>query len=321
MMNQRIFSLFATIVTCGFLLIATHAQATPAKRDPAAADTLFRDALKARDKGDWNTACKKFNDSMALDPVTSTLINIAKCHEHEGKLATAWSEINQAMVLNRETMGEQRKGELAQYGKDLIANLEPRLPKLKIIIHQKPSGLEITRNGEDISAGLGNALPVDPGKYEIEASARGYVTENRTVQIAEKQTVTVELSMVKDVTSPRRVAAYVVGGVGLAGLAVGAVTGVMVISHVVVKNRNCGVNAGYSDPFSCNQIGYNAFLNAQTPGLVSTISSGVGAAGVVTAAILLATERKRPAVASQAFHFGVLTAGSDGAIFGFQGAW
>lgn len=318
-MNQRIFSLFATIVTFGVLLIATHAQANPAKRDPAAADALFRDALNARDKGDWKTACEKFNASMALDPAASTQINIAKCYEHEGKLATAWSEVNQAMVLNRGTRGEQRKEELAQYGKGLIANLEPRLPKLKIIIHQKPSGLEITRNGLDVSAVVGDALPVDPGTHEIEASARGYVTEKRMVTVAEKQTVTVELSLVKDVTSPRRVAAYVVGGVGLAGLVVGGVMGGLAYDKLGVIGNNC------SPPTEkvrwCNATGLAAADSAQSTGLASTIGFAVGGVGVATAAILLVTERKRPAVASQGFHLGVLTAGTDGAIFGIRGAW
>lgn len=321
MMNQRIVHLFATSLALSFVVTAAQAPASPSRRDPAAADALFRAALDARDKGDWGTACKKFKASMELDPAASTLINIAKCHEHEGKLATAWADINRAMVLNRETAGEQRREELAHYGKGLIANLEPRLPKLKIIIHSSPGGLEIKRNGVDVSTALGDPLPVDPGVHEIEATARGYVTEKRTVQVAEKQTLTVELSLVKDVTSPRRVTAYVVGGVGLAGLVLGGVTGAMVIYKGSVIEKNCGEGAGFPIANACNKTGHEAFLEAMDISPVSTIGFGVGAAGVVTAAILLATERKRAPVASRGFHLGVLTAGRDSAIFGIRGEW
>lgn len=319
MINQRIVHLFATSVALSVVFTTTQAPASPSRRDPAAADALFRAALNARDKGDWNTACEKFHASMELDPVASTLINIAKCHEHEGKLATAWADINRAMVLNRETSGEQRREELAHYGKGLIDNLEPRLPKLKILIHSKPSGLEIKRNGVNVSTALGDPLPVDPGVHEIEATARGYLTEKRTVQVAEKQTVTVELSLVKDVTSPRRVTAYVVGGVGLAGLVLGGVMGGLTYDKLGVIKNNC------SPPTEkerwCNATGLTAADSAQSTGLASTIGFAVGGVGVATAAILLLTEPKRASNGSRAIQAGMLSVGRDGATFGIWGAW
>lgn len=321
MMHQRIVHLIAGGVTLVVLFAAAQAQAAPTARDPAAAEALFRAALEARDKGDWGTACTKFNAGMDLDPTASTLINIAKCHEHEGKPATAWADLHRALVLNRETPGAQRKAELDDYVNNLLAKLEPRLPKLKIIIHQKPSGLEVTRNGLDVSTVVGEVLPVDPGAHEIEAAARGYVTEKRTVQIAEKQTVTVELSLVKDVTSRRRVGAYFAGGVGIAGMVVGGVTGALVFGKKGVIDANCGTGAGFLDENACKSMGFQAASDAATLGMVSTISSGVGAAGVATAAILLLTEPKRSAVALQRFYPWVLPAGHNGAMFGIRGDW
>lgn len=104
------------------ITLTAEAQPSAPARDPAAAEVLFRAALAAQDKGDWATACSKFNASMDLDPAVSTLINIAKCHEHEGKLAVAWEDLNRALVLNGETAGAQRKADLEKYAKSRIAS-------------------------------------------------------------------------------------------------------------------------------------------------------------------------------------------------------
>ena len=42
-------------------------------------------------------ACAKFTKSQQLDPSAGTFINLALCHESEGKVATAWAEFNEAL--------------------------------------------------------------------------------------------------------------------------------------------------------------------------------------------------------------------------------
>src|SRR5262245_30190103 len=59
------------------------------KTDPFAAEALFNSAKELLQAGDWAGACAKFRKSMALDPAVSTRTKIAKCLEHEGKLAQA----------------------------------------------------------------------------------------------------------------------------------------------------------------------------------------------------------------------------------------
>ena len=48
-----------------------------------------RAAVAAKLAGDWPKACAKFDASMQLDPSPSTLLNVAECLEHDGKLARA----------------------------------------------------------------------------------------------------------------------------------------------------------------------------------------------------------------------------------------
>ncbi len=322
MITPRNVLLLATALALGVVPTVAHAQVSSPRRDSAAAEMLFHAALEALDKGDWSVACTKFNASMDLDPAVATLINVAKCHEHEGKLAAAWADLNRALVLNRETAGPQRKKDLETYAKGLIAALEPRLSKLTIAVRERPADLEVTRDGVDVVAALGDALPVDPGAHDIEATAPGYTMEKRTVQLAAGQAVTVKLSLAKEVVSPRRVGAYVVGSVGIAGLVLGGVMGGVVLGKMGVIDDNCGKGGGFpNDPTGCNKTGLNAVSDATNPALASTISFGVGAAGVITAAVLMITERKRTSVASGGFHTGVLAAGHEGATFGIWGAW
>src|SRR5690349_15880908 len=63
--------------------------AFPAPRDAAAAEALYRRGRELLSAGNWAEACAKFDASMALNPAASTMLNIARCHEHEGKIAQA----------------------------------------------------------------------------------------------------------------------------------------------------------------------------------------------------------------------------------------
>jgi hypothetical protein len=70
-------------------LLAMGSIPARAAADPAAAAMLFEEAKALRDQGDWPAACAKFLASMKLDPAVGPLLNIARCHEREGRLASA----------------------------------------------------------------------------------------------------------------------------------------------------------------------------------------------------------------------------------------
>ena len=152
------------------------------------------------------------------------MLNIARCHEHDGKIASAWDDYNQALALNRETRGgERRKGleDLAQRG---VSTLEPRLPRLRVVVKGAPAGIEVLRDGKAVpAAALGNSLPADPGPHEIRATAPGYRPQTRTVTLEEKKTVTVELTLVAAAADSSKAAASRPAGVPVWAIVVGAV--------------------------------------------------------------------------------------------------
>lgn len=197
-MNARVSSIPVVVAS---LLAAGIAQAQP--RDPAAAETLYKEGRQLVAAGDWVAGCSKFDASMALDPAASTLLNIARCHERDGKLATAWADYKRALVLDQETPGAERQKTLGEIAEKGIAALEPRLPRMKIVVRNPPPGLVITRNGAPYpAAALGATVPADPGAQEVVASAPGFMKASRSVMLEEGKFAEVELSLAPEIVPP-----------------------------------------------------------------------------------------------------------------------
>jgi hypothetical protein len=156
---------------------------------PAAARALFDQGRALLDAGDWAGACRKFDESLAISPNVSTSIKVARCRVHEGKLATAAKEYERARALNqRETVqGSAHQAELAATIERETNDLAPRIPSLRILVLEAPAGLTVHCNGALVEPlRLGQPLPVDPGNYEVTAEAPGWVTESKTVTVAER---------------------------------------------------------------------------------------------------------------------------------------
>ena len=117
--------------------------------------------------------------------------------------------------------------------------------------------------------------------------------------------------------SARKTTAYLVGGVGIAGIAAGTVTGLLVFGKKHTVSANCTAHA-------CNDTGLNAAHSAQTLGLVSNIGFGVGIAGIAVGAVLLLTGSSgaTDGEGSRATRWQpLLTAGSDGFATGVLRRW
>src|SRR6185369_16226618 len=56
----------------------------PEPLDRVAAEALFQEARALLEKGDYAAGCPKFEQSLALNPSASTMLNIAKCQENNG---------------------------------------------------------------------------------------------------------------------------------------------------------------------------------------------------------------------------------------------
>ena len=305
-MSRKLLHVLSVAAVAAAFLVATH-DARAQSSGAAAAEVLFEQARKAMDAKDYDTACQRFRESNRLDPAHGTVLNLAVCEESRGNLATAW-ELFRA-VYEKLPPTDQRR----DFAKEHADALEPRLPRVTFELAAGAPSETVVRDGDAQYAGasFGVPLPVNPGKrtLKVEAPGRQEATvdleiaegEQKTVQVAPGEPLPAETTgaeqaaVEQDVPasagdagaergSDTTVLGIVLGGVGVAGLGVGAVTGLMALSKQKTAEDNC------SDALqACNQTGVDAASSGRTLALVSTIGWVVGALGVGAGAYFILT--------------------------------
>jgi hypothetical protein len=177
------------LVACSVPQLA-HAQSGT---KTAVAEALYRQARDLMAAGNLDEACPKFAESQRLDPATGTLLNLAACHERQGKLATAWLEYSDVIVGARRDGRQDR----VDYATERAAALEPKLSRLTLVLAPEADdpSLVLELDGAGLGrAAIGVPTPVDPGKHVVRASAPGKKAWEQEVTIgaeADQQTLTI----------------------------------------------------------------------------------------------------------------------------------
>jgi hypothetical protein len=176
-----------------FLALPGRAVAEPSSDDKALATALFREARTLMGEGHVPDACLKFEESQRLDPSGGTILNLALCHEKEGKLARAWSEFSEASAFARRDYRADREAEAQEHA----TKLEPRLSRLTVIVPEgvRVAGLRVESDGRELApASWALAIPVDGGPHVVRATAPARLAWEKTLEIAaEAGTATIEL--------------------------------------------------------------------------------------------------------------------------------
>lgn len=143
----------------------------PSPEDCSLATALFKEGRKLLELGQVAEACRKLGESQRLDPGGGTLLNLAACHEREGRTASAWAEFTEALGLARKDGRDDR----IAVATERIAQLEPRLSRVTVVVAAAASSdLEVTLDGTPVRrAAWGMGVPVDPGPHTLEARAPG----------------------------------------------------------------------------------------------------------------------------------------------------
>jgi Flp pilus assembly protein TadD len=161
------------------LLVAGPALAQT--RDPAGAQLLFDEAKRLLDAGKIADACPVFLKSFKLDPKPGAAFNLGACYEKNGQTASAWVRYLEAASLAEQAGQPDR----AEYARAAAKALEPKLARLTLAVPKAPPGLEVRRDGVLIDAtAWGTAVPVDPGKHELQARAPGKRPWSQTLDVA-----------------------------------------------------------------------------------------------------------------------------------------
>jgi hypothetical protein len=111
-----------------------------------------------------------------------------------GRIASAWAYFYRGLALNQQVANPADREARAAKLKYAIEQLQPRLPKVKVMLGgEPPEGFVIRHGDKTYPPGvLGKLLPIDPGEAIIEAAAPGYVRDARLVTFTEGETTTIE---------------------------------------------------------------------------------------------------------------------------------
>jgi hypothetical protein len=249
------------------------------------AQALFDRARELMNAGDLAQACALFAESQRLDPGGGTLLNLAVCHEKQGRLATAWSEYHDAESA---AVRDDRKDRQA-FAAQRIAEVEGRLPHVVVILPPDvPSGIIVKLDGAALSKfAIGAPLPVDPGPHDVIATAPGYYASSpqnfsaSEGKLAEVRVPALARLLPIGVGPPHiSTVSWVAGGVAIAGYATMAVTGALALSAKSTADSECDVAREYCQPGEQSEAS-----RARALAWASTISMGVALAATVVAVV------------------------------------
>lgn len=287
------------------LLVAVPAVAEPSAADRETARSLMQEGDAAAARKDYVAALEAFQGAHAIMQVPSTGMEVART-------LVALKRLKEARQLAREVAAMPKKpGEPGAFTRarteaaELAKSLEARVAKLEVVVQGAPAGssVKVVIDGQPVSAGAAHEL--DPGDHTIEASAGGRKTAVEVV-LREGETRRESLTLrppershevaprEKQKSSSKRTLGFVIGGIGVAGLATAGVTGLILLSRDSKIDENCPDKR-------CNAEGRELIDGSQPLLIVNAVAWGVGLVGLgVGTWLVLSSDGSEPSASTTA---------------------
>jgi hypothetical protein len=283
--------------TCALAIAILVASASAVHADARAeAILLFDQGIKEMKAGNFEKACKSFEDSNARYPDSGTKGSLARCYEKLGKLASSW-------LLWRTLADTAPTSALRKDAANQAAKLDKRVPKYVVKIFAPTPGLSVTVDGKPAGTS-GLRVPIDAGPVAVVATAPGYQDWKTELTATEGATLTIQVPALvvapKDdvIVKPpppivdtsgkrrkRRLIGATVTGVGVAAVVVGGIFGVSARGKFDDAKATCGgsIDSCFADRVAEAQSQVD---DARSAANLSSIMFGVGGALVVTGAVI-----------------------------------
>jgi len=176
-------------------VVAVALPASLARAVSPAADAKFQEGRRLMAAGNTAEACARFAESYQLEASSGTLLNLALCHEKEGKIATAWAEYRDAARAAQ----EQGRKDRAAAAYEKAAALDAKVPRVIAVAAKQVAGLAVTAEARSLTeGGFGIAVPIDPGVHVVTATAPHHKPWTTTLQIAEGEQRTLEIPALEE---------------------------------------------------------------------------------------------------------------------------
>lgn len=282
-----------------------------AHADSAKADQLFREAKSLMSQKRYTEACSKLAESHKEEPSGGTILHLALCHKEEGRIASAYNELEEAILFAVRDKREDRE----KAARALRTELEPRLSKLTIAVVpevMRLPGIEVKRDGVPVPpAAWGKPIHVDPGQHTVTAWAPGRRPLLKTVDLrgdaaagsvvisaidmdpssgseAARSSAAPNASAASNASEggggfgTQRKIAVVTGGLGLAALGVGTAFGITAAGAKSDSEAHCQGNI-------CDDEGIQIRADGMAAGNISTALFIAGGAATAAGVVLFVT--------------------------------
>jgi len=197
------------------------------QKEGSRAERLFREAREDMKRQEYATACTKFAESLDLEARPGTLLNLSVCEEKRGHLVESLR--HQRAAIAKLPEGDER----AAAAKEREEDLERRVPLLTVKLRSgTPQEMRVALDATVISPEqIGNPISVNPGSHILRIAIRpGQMrSSNVTIDEAERKEIVLDPPRSDPQRNdeeqrggePLRTWGYVVGGLGVVGLAIG----------------------------------------------------------------------------------------------------
>lgn len=215
---------------------------TEATSQSAAAQARFDTGRTRFERGEWEGALDEFRASLELYRSPNTRLYIGLCLLRMNRVADAFNELTRTASEASDLARADRRYEATRdRARRELEPLDARVARMTLRAVDAPPNLTVRVGAARVPSGaMGVALAFDPGVVDVVAEAPGYQTFRQSVRLAPGGTASIEIGLRPLPSSPLpaatrggpagegrvtasrgggvRIAGFVVGGLGLAGL-------------------------------------------------------------------------------------------------------
>lgn len=296
-------SRFLLALLASFGAFDAHAK-PPNANFSALAETLHAAANDDFAHERYVQACAKYKQVLVIQDTPDTRLQLAKCHEKTGHLASALTELRhiERTVARQVNEDPQDKTNLARlaHAQEAIAALEARVSTVTLVVPSDVgtlAGMSLIHNGVAVvPVNWGKPIAVDNGVQRIEVFSKGRIPWTRSFQVeGEGQTLVVEVGFPQclggapdehSVERPpgARIAGFVGIGVGTIGIGVGAILGDVALSkRAEITKEPCDPSRGCNTQRAPLEREASLYGHASAAALITgTVLAGAGVILVAT---------------------------------------
>ena len=286
----------------------THAAEGRSAAVTAMAEALFKEGKKLLGERKVPEACRKFESSYRIDPAPGTLINLALCHEQEGKLATAWGEFNESLQIAKKA----NRADRAKIAREHISTIEPQLARFVVVVPEGATkiGMVVEMDGVPLEEGAwGTAIPIDAGDHKAIARAPKHKTWEKQVAVEHSKVATVVIPKLERIPDPvppdmggkwKKPVGFSALGASALLLGFGGYFGVRALQLGAEVNTEC------NKLLVCSAATWNKIDTGRNAALASNLMIGFGVAAAAAGTFLLVTAPRsstEPPPATAYIHF------------------